>query len=322
MRVALLLIGLLVACVDPDAPMDPSDTAEFEIEVPKGSTASGIGKMLTDQGLVPGELQWKLFLREADGGCLKAGRFKVSRALSMRQLLERLCGPPLANDVPFTVVEGWRIREIDAALAEKGWIRPGEYAALATSKQVDLPFEVPSPTLEGYLYPETYLVAPDRFTAKAFIERQLQTFEDVFLSKREADVQARGLHAIVVMASLLEREEPDPSLRPTVAGILWKRLDHGWALGVDATSRYELPEWNDRQAFLKKLRDPNDPYNTRLNKGLPPTAIGNPAIESLEAALAPVASEYWYYLHDPQRKFHGGRDAAEHEANRARYGVY
>ena len=124
------------------------------------------------------------------------------------------------------------------------------------------------------------------------------------------------------MASMLEREERRPTQRPVVAGILWKRIDNGWQLGVDATSRYELENWNDRSAFLKRLRDPEDPYNTRVHKGLPPTAIGNPTAASLEAALQPEQSPYWFYLHDSSGVFHGGRDAQEHEANRARYNVY
>jgi UPF0755 protein len=165
-------------------------------------------------------------------------------------------------------------------------------------------------------------VTPDRFSAANLIERQLETFRTRFLDAHTADLQARGLHDIVVMASLLEREEPAPSNRPIVAGILWKRLDHGWQLGVDATSRYHLAEWNDRQAFLVQLRDPEDPYNSRLRKGLPPTAIGNPALPSLEAALAPVDSEFWFYLHDAQGNLHGAVNGDGHEANRRKYNVY
>jgi UPF0755 protein len=111
-------------------------------------------------------------------------------------------------------------------------------------------------------------------------------------------------------------------MRPRVAGVLWKRLDQGWNLGVDATSRYTLKDWNDRKAFLRQLRDHSDPYNTRLRQGLPPTAIGNPGIVALEAALASEASDAWYYLHDASRVVHFGRNAAEHEANRRRYGVW
>ena len=107
-----------------------------------------------------------------------------------------------------------------------------------------------------------------------------------------------------------------------MAGIIWKRLDEGWQLGIDATSRYTLENWNDRKAFLRQLRDPGDAYNTRERKGLPPTPIGNPALPSLQAASAPVESDYYYYLHDGEGNLHPAVNAAEHERNRARYNVY
>jgi UPF0755 protein len=320
MRIALFV--LLAGCIDADAPVDPDRPEPFVFEVAAGSSASGLSDQLEDEGLVPSVWQWKLFLRNTDASCLKAGRFEVNRAMSMTKLLETLCGTPIPEDEPFTVLEGWRIRDIDAALADKGWIEPGAYAKLARNKQVTLPFEVTGPTLEGYLFPETYRVEPKRFTAKAFIERQLQTFHDTFLAPRKDQLGDRTLHDVVVMASMLEREEPKPSQRKVVAGILYKRLDASWNLGVDATSRYTLETWNDRKAFLAKLRDPDDPYNTRLRGGMPPTAIGNPGVESLSAALAPEDSPWWYYLHDAEGTFHGGRSSAEHEANRKRYNVY
>lgn len=317
-----VLVLVSAACVDADAPVDASDDEAFVFEVPKGSSASGLTDRLVEQGLVRSAWHWKLFLRQTDASCLKAGKFQVRRSMSMAELLRTFCGPAMRDDQPFTVVEGWRIREIDLALADRGWIEPGEYARVATDKDVTLPFDITSPTLEGYLYPETYMVVPERFDVRAFVERQLKTFQERFLSKHGEALGGRSLHEIVVMASMLEREEPTPKHRPLVAGILWKRIDSGWQLGVDATSRYTLEDWNDRKAFLKQLRDPGDPYNTRIHKGLPPTAIGNPSDVSLEAAISPVASEYWYYLHDGARNLHPARNADEHEANRKKYNVY
>lgn len=319
----MLALFLMFACVDPDAPVAPGDEVSFVLEIPKGSSASGLGPRLVEQGLAPSELTWKMFLRGRDGSCLKAGRFEVRRSMSLNELLDTLCGAPMSDDVPITLVEGWRIREIDAALVATGRMRAGAYASLAESKGVDLPFPVEGPTLEGYLYPETYQIpATGDIDAKALIERQLKTFKERFLDKHPEGFGERTQTEIVVMASMLEREEPKPSQRPMVAGILWKRIDGSWNLGVDATSRYTLEVWNDRGAFLKKLRDPGDPYNTRLRAGLPPTPIGNPSVESLEAALAPVPSEFWFYLHDKSGVLHPAKNQAGHEANRRKYNVY
>lgn len=328
MRPALLAAVLFLgtACANVDTPIDANDTTPVIFEVPKGATGAKVGAQLVQGGFVASEFQWKMALRsgEVDASCIKAGKFEIQRAMSIRQLLATLCGPPIADDVPFTVVEGWRIRDIDAALAAAGFITAGAYAAIAEGKTVEAPFSVTGPTFEGYLWPETYQVPPPgRFDVARFVSRQLDTFNTRFYAPNQAAVDAgRGLHAVVIMASLLEREEPKPANRRVVAGLLFKRLDHGWQLGVDATSHYHLPEWNDRKGLLAALRDENDPYNTRLRKGLPPTAIGNPGLVSLESAMAPEDSPWWFYLHDAQGNFHGAKDGAGHEANRKKYNVY
>jgi UPF0755 protein len=270
---------------------------------------------------------WRAWLRLNPGApAPKAGRHRVSAAMDVPALLEALGGPPLPDDVPLTMVEGWRLRDADAALAERGLIRAGAYEEAARQpSRFRLPFAFEQADLEGYLFPETYMVPPGPLDVDRLVQRQLDTLHARFVAPHGEEVAKRGLslHAVVTMASLLEREEPDPATRPEVAGVLYKRLDAGMALGVDATSRYGLVDWNDRAAFLKRLRDPADPYNTRLRVGLPPGPIGAPGLPSLLAALRPEKdTPYWYYLHDAQRRIHFGRDAAEHEANRRRHDVW
>ena len=323
-----LLLVLISSCAAVEsalfAPADPGNTERTRFTVPPGSTANGLGSALADAGVVRSADRWKLFLKlSGEGACLKAGDFELHPAMSLPEVMDTLCGVPLADDVPFTVVEGWRISDIDAALAAEGLISPGEYTTLAEGfDALELPFEPSGPTLEGYLFPDTYKISPSGFEAAEFIERQVDTFWERFGEEHADGYGDHDLHEVVVVASMLEREEPTPRHRPTTAGIIYKRLDGGWALGIDATSHYTLEEWNDRSAFIRQLKDPDDPYNTRLRQGLPPTAIGNPGIESLEAAVAPVDTEWWYYLHDSQGQVHWARNGREHENNRARYGVY
>lgn len=317
----LALLSLL-GCVDGAAPVDPSATASFVFEVPKGAVAANLGDEMVAAGFVGSELQWKLYLRGTDASCLKAGKFEVSLSMSLDELVQKLCGPPMADDVSFTIIEGWRIKDTDKALADAGLIKRGAYAEVALNKLVEAPFDVSSPTYEGYLYPETYKVPAAGVDPRQLVRRQLETFDEKWRAANADKLGKRSLHEAVVMASMLEREEPRPEQRPLVAGILWKRIDTGNALGVDATSRYTIADWNDRKAFLIQLRDPDDPYNSRLRKGLPPTAIGSPTVSSLDAAVAPVESEFWYYLHDASGTLRPARNAEEHEANRKKYDVY
>ncbi|MEN9786251.1 MAG: endolytic transglycosylase MltG [Pseudomonadota bacterium] len=313
----------LLAC-DPGVPDVPADAPATVFEVPKGATARGLGPALADAGVVRSARRWTWFLRlGADAGCIKAGRHEVRPGMDGAAILAALCAAPIPDEVSFTVVEGWRIRDIDAALVDAGLAPAGAYTdATRAAGGYQAAFPLPSGTLEGYLYPETYRLPAKDLDLHVLVQKQLDTFAARFWTAEGATLGGRSLHEVVTMASLLEREEPSPANRPLVAGILWKRIANDWNLGVDATSRYTLADWNDRGAFMKKLRDPADPWNTRLRPGLPPTPIGNPALDSLKAAKAPVDSPYWYYLHDATKTLHPSRNKAEHEAFRKRFDVY
>ncbi|MCP3101599.1 endolytic transglycosylase MltG [Myxococcus sp. K15C18031901] len=303
----------------------PPGAATVEFTVPKGTSGRGLGGLLVTQGLLADARIWRWHLFRRGSFSPKAGRHEVSPSMTVAELAKALEGNPLPDDVPFVVVEGWRLRDTDAALAAAGYITPGAYIAAASNpSKFTAPFPLPTTSLEGYLYPETYGVIKEKFSVEDLIQRQLDAFgERFFAPNRDAIAKSgRSLHEVVVMASMLEREEPVPDQRPLVAGILWKRVDKGYPLGVDATSRYALAQWNDRIAFLKRLRDPEDPYNTRHRKGLPPGPIGAPTVESLQAAMSPKASEFWYYLHDAEKRLHPSRNADEHEALRKKYNVY
>lgn len=297
-----------------------------EFTVPKGTSGRGLGALLVTQGLIRDARVWRWHLFRRGKFSPKAGRHPVSPSMTVAELASALEDNPLPDDVPFVVVEGWRLRDTDAALSAAGFISAGAYIAAASDpSRFTAPFPLPTGgTLEGYLYPETYGVIPGKLDVEDLIQRQLDAFAERFYKpNRDAIAKSgRSLHEVVVMASMLEREEPVPNQRPLVAGILWKRVDKGFPLGVDATSRYALAQWNDRREFLKRLRDPEDPYNTRHRKGLPPGPIGAPTVESLQAAMAPKSSEFWYYLHDAEKTLHPSRNAEEHEALRRKYNVY
>jgi UPF0755 protein len=303
---------------------EPGAAAQ-QLEVPRGASARSVGEQLAEQGLIDDARLWRFHLWRRGGLAVKAGRFELSAGMSIVELAAALEQAPLLEDEPFAMIEGWRLRDIDLALTQRGWIKEGAYLKAAKSPgRFKAPFALPADSLEGYLYPETYRVVPSRLDVDVLLQRQLDTFTSRFYEpyKEEIATSGRTLHELVVMASMLEREEPVPAQRPLVAGILWKRIDAKTALGVDATSRYELVEWNDRTAFLKRLRDPDDAYNTRLKVGLPPGPIGAPTLDSLVAALRPVKSEFWYYLHDAQKVLRPSRNGAEHEALRKKYNVY
>lgn len=322
---AALGVGGYVFRLDSMAVAPGPGVEEVEFEVPRGANARSVGVQLQKLALVPDPTVFRYVVWKRGGLALKAGKFRLARSLSPMDVAAALEKPPLAEDEAFVVLEGWRLRDVDEALVAAGRAMPGEYLKAASSGEgYTAIFPLPKGSLEGYLYPETYQLPKGRIDCRQLVQKQLELFTSRVYAPFEADVKAQThtLHELVTMASMLEREEPTPSNRSLVAGILWKRIDKGWPLGVDATSRYELEKWNDRGAFLARLRDRQDAYNSRYRKGLPPTPIGACTASSFEAALKPTASEFLYYLHDAQRVLHPSRDADEHEATRKKYDVY
>lgn len=310
------------------SPVDDSgQAAQVVFTVPKGASASGVGKKLADEGLIRSALVWKVHLKLHGGPAPTAGKHKISAGMNVPEILAALSGSPLIEDVSVTMVEGWRLRDADKILAGKGLIAAGDFVKIASKpSKFKIPFEHEGPSLTGYLLPDTYRVPvlDGKVVVERLVQIQMAAFDDRYAKPYADEIKksGRSLRELVILASLLEREEPKPSQRPAVAGVMYKRLDSNTPLGVDATSRYTLENWNDRKAFLKKLRNPSDPYNTRLRKGLPPGPIGAPSLDSLIAALRPKMGPYWYYLHDKDGNIHFGRNHIEHEANRRKYNVW
>jgi UPF0755 protein len=295
-----------------------------EFRVQKGATPNQLGRELEAEKLISSALVWKVYVRLHGGGTPKAGRHMLHAGMTIPELIKALGETPLSDDIPLTMVEGWRLVDADEILSAAGAFKSGEYLRAAQNPQrFQIPFPFEGKTLEGYLYPETYMVPPGPVDVEKLIQRQLEKFHEKFYLPHRQEIEASGrtLHQLTILASMLEREEPVPALRPKVAGVMYNRLNSNTPLGIDATSRYLLPQWNDRKAFIKNLENPNEPYNTRKKAGLPPGPIGAPSLPSLLAALRPEKSQYWYYLHDSNRQIHFSRTAAEHEAKRTKYNV-
>jgi UPF0755 protein len=170
---------------------------------------------------------------------------------------------------------------------------------------------------EGYLFPDTYFFMVNA-TPETVIETLSQQFDTV-MSSLEVEVASstRSVPDIVTMASILEEEAKTPEDKHIVAGILWKRIDIGMALQVDATFAYTLGKTSHELTSDDLTTD--SPYNTYTRVGLPPTPISNPGRESLEAALNPEKTDYFYYLTGKDGAMHYAKDFEEHKRNKELY---
>lgn len=309
-------------------PVDPGSDRRELFDVQSGESARTILSRLEERGVIRSALAGKIHLSlGGNAGALQAGTFVLRPSMSFEEVIETIATGK-AEEVVLTIPEGSTVVEIDRLLASRGLATTG--ALLLCAKSCDLsafPFlpaassvVEPGNRLEGYLYPDTYYVETVGFDVQAFVVRLLGTFESKVIDGRAADLQASGrsLADIVAMASLLELESRGQEEQKMVSGILWKRLDEGMQLGVDAAVLYAVGKSTSGGPTGADLAV-ESPYNLRRVRGLPPGAIGNPGLGAIDAALNPVASEYYYYLHDAQGAIHYGRTLEEHNANKARH---
>jgi UPF0755 protein len=198
-----------------------------------------------------------------------------------------------------TIPEGYDRTQV-ADIAREAGLR-GDYEKETVRSRTLSPLDYGAnafPDLEGFLFPDTYEV--DRGArVEDLVDRQLQTFKQRFREVDMSYARSRNLtsYDVVTIASMIEREVSVPAERPLVAAVIYNRLHQGMPLGIDATLRFALHNF-DRPLKESEL-DSSSPYNTRRDPGLPPGPIGSPGLDSLQAAANPAREDYLYYVIEP-----------------------
>lgn len=299
------VIAVVVVSFFSVAILPPARFPTFQsIEIPRGATQDEVGAQLHNARVIRSPLMFSAILRvTGNSSSIRAGVYEFERPLNVFAVAKRLvAGETGAPLVTFTVPEGKTVREI-ATQAATTFINFDANAFLREAT----PYE-------GYLFPETYLL-PQNTDHTLLLRTMREQFERVYQEESSrSGVLAITEREAVIMASLLEKEARLYETKQIVAGILWKRIEIGMPLQVDAVFGYILGTDTFNPTFDDLEID--SPYNTYKNIGLPPGAISNPGRESLRAALNPVESPYLYYLTGSDGVMHYGRTFEEHIANR------
>lgn len=171
--------------------------------------------------------------------------------------------------------------------------------------------------MEGYLFPDTYYFLPNA-TEDTVIQALRQNF-DTHEVQFDSAVQSSGhtLSDIMIMASIIEREARIPDDRRKISGVLWNRIKRGMPLQVDVTFLYTIGKGTFQLTTADLKSD--SPYNTYVHKGLPPGPIGSPSMDSIQAAINPIKSDYLYYLADRSGVTHFSKTYEEHLHLKAQY---
>jgi UPF0755 protein len=303
--VAALVIAILVVLVGGNVFMhsigvygESSPGRAVRLEIPEGSGNAEIGDILVDAGVIESSFGWKvaLFLHSGDES-IQAGSYEIATGLTAPDAIDALLeSAPSEASVRVTFPEGSWLTDFAGELAAETHIDGDRFLELATSGKVRSRYQPDDvQTLEGLLFPSTYEVIA-RDTARSVLTRLVDEFEEQAKDLDFSIVEATGVSAYeaITIASMIEAEAQLDEERPMIARVIYNRLQEGMPLGIDATVLYALGE-HKTELTSQDLRI-ESPYNTREVAGLPPTPIGEPGIDSLEAALAPADGEWLYYV--------------------------
>ena len=288
--------------------------ASTQVVIPRGSTFGEIARRLADDGVIGNAAAFRLWARvRHEDVDVHAGAYRFPPQESADDVLRALLtgGAQIAAWV--SIPEGFTASQIAERLQGAGI---GQAARLSHDF-LNAPLAVDGTrvnSLEGYLFPSTYLVPLDATPGQ--IEKQLT---DEFFKQLPADApqRARELGVTVpqgvTVASLVEREAKIDADRPMIAGVIYNRLRQNMPLQVDATIEYALPSHKTELSF-RDLKI-SSPYNTYVHSGLPPTPIANPGAPSLEAAFHPSKTDMLYYVYCGNGRHVFAKTLAEHQAN-------
>jgi UPF0755 protein len=269
------------------------------IEVRKGESGLSVGKRLEEAGIIRSRYFWHLISR-LDSQFVKTGTFRlelpagqlnIRKALvEGRQMLERV-----------TVPEGLTITKTARLLEDAGICDLESFLQAAEDPEILNYYRISGPTVEGYLFPDTYLF-PNDYPPDMVIRAMADNFFTK-LGELSGGTVPGGLRDLVILGSIVEREYRVADEAPLMAGVFFNRLRIGMALQSCATVEYVITEIQGKpHPALIYTRDTEirDPYNTYVYPGLPPGPICSPGALAMEAVLSPRDSDYLYFrLADP-----------------------
>ncbi|WP_342505264.1 endolytic transglycosylase MltG [Sporosarcina sp. FSL K6-2383] len=315
-------------------PVDPDSEEVIVVEIPIGSGLDTISAKLAENGIVKDARIFKYYAKFNNESQFQAGTYDLTKAMTFDELIESLKTGKVYREPVFTmtVPEGLTLQQIAAVIEKRMGISEkefldyvndeatismliGKYSTILTE---DIRAENIKYPLEGYLFPATYPFYEEKPTVATVVDTMVQaTATNVtpyldFLQREE-----KSVHWLLTFASLLEEEATAQSDRETIASVFYNRLKIDMPLQTDPTVLYALGKHKDRVLYADL--EVQDPYNTYVNKGLPPGPIAGAGKSSLEAVIDPSQTDYLFFLADKEGTNHFTDSYEEHLKNRDLY---
>ena len=283
------------------------------VYIPRGKSTREIGTILADAGIVHDDIRF-LLLAKITGYArrLQAGEFRLDTGKRPFSVLKTLAS---ARSIQYTVTipEGLSSVEIARIFSEGGWFDPRSFANLVMDKEFIAKLGLTGvDNLEGYLFPDTYLLTRELRGAEKIIALMVGRFTKVWAEITEELEQKPNREKTVILASMVEKETGAPVERPLIAGVFLNRLQLGMRLQSDPTVVFGLA--NHTGPITRADLQTPTPYNTYVITGLPAGPICNPGRESMLAVLKPLPTKDLYFVSKNDGTHHFSATLAEHNS--------
>ncbi len=291
-------LAILAALLSAFLLLDTHPTGSWEGKlalIPKGSPLPEVVGILREGGILPHPLAFRaLVILTFTGRRLHYGEYAFPTPPSAIRTWWRLIhGDVLQYKV--IVPPGANLYDVAEQIEEKKLATGEAFLAAAASPAVLRRLEIPGESAEGYLFPDNYIFVKP-VTPEEILEHMVREFRRNVPPDAEKRAKEGGLslHQVVTIASIIEKETGIEEEKPIVSAVIRRRLALGMPLQMDPTVIYGVKRF-DGTVTRKDLRTAG-PYNTYLNRGLPPGPIANPGLAALAAALNPSKAEYLYFV--------------------------
>ena len=288
------------------------DSRSITFEVQPGMTLKQVTLELFNQRLIlsPSAFQAIAYIQDKEKQIM-VGEFSLSPSMLPTEIILRLTSGKTIL-YPLTIPEGYRITEIASLLDTQGLASSEVFILQTQDKDLIKSMDIPTDSLEGYLFPETYYLS--KLTPeKKIVQKMVNTFKEKVLKSqllKSTKESPLSLHEIITLASLIEKETGLDSERKLISSVFHNRLRKNMRLQTDPTVIYAIEKFdgNIRKRDLKI----DSPYNTYRYKGLPPGPISSPGIKSIEAAISPTKSNHLYFVSRQDGSHHFSSTLVEH----------
>ena len=266
-------------------------------KVPRGSGMSAVADTLEARGVIGSTGTFKAYARMKGAGAkLQPGVYEVRRGASFDLILRKLTTGDVVK-TRLVIPEGWELRRIAPRLAQVTGLTADSVLSRLMDPAQAAKYGVPGPTLEGYLYPATY-VFPSGSSLDVILRELTGQYKRAWTPQMRERARALGMseREVVTLAAIVEKEAKVWTERPTIARVYHNRLTRGMRLEADPTVQYALGE-HQRRLLRRHIQETaDDPYNTYRHRGLPPGPIASPSRGAIEATLNPAEHDFLFFV--------------------------